>query len=125
MIKKLATLQTINHMTLLGPMKALIKQTKNFTIGLTTIAMTTGVANYKMFDYDELRNQEYHTPSSTSASRLTTPPTRIEQLEQQLLPSPINSQVARELFPECMPQKQATTSKGEESPTKKYKTMYK
>lgn len=89
-IAKLVALQTINHMTLLGPVRTLVKQIRVFTVGLTTKAIQIGIANYKMFDSDEHPVLKWH--ASNFAGALASPtPTLTIQLEEQALPSPIKS----------------------------------
>ncbi|EOY31163.1 Uncharacterized protein TCM_038148 [Theobroma cacao] len=103
-ITKLATLNTIHRMTLLGPVKALINQTRIFVIGLTLKAVKTRILNYKLFNCDVIANPEPPTPTSTSIVASLTPPLTIEQPEKQLFPSPISTQVVRELFSKNTPQ---------------------
>ncbi|KAK6272903.1 hypothetical protein POUND7_009986 [Theobroma cacao] len=119
-ITKLATLQPIRRMTRPRPLKALISQKKIFTVDLTNKGIRMGIANYIMFDSADLDNRQWHTAIFANASRSSTPLTSIEELEEHVLPSPVKSQVATELFPDFTPLKQPAPSKGEQSPTKKY-----
>ncbi|XP_017982613.1 PREDICTED: uncharacterized protein LOC108663403 [Theobroma cacao] len=131
-IIKLATLQSIDRMTLPGPFKALINLQKFFTIGLTNRGIKTRFGNYKIFDSTDLKDQEWHTVIVAPTSKSSTfPPltlgslasrATIEEPEKQLLPTPIKTEISREVFLVPTFEKQPVLTKGEESPSKKYKT---
>ncbi|KAK6271276.1 hypothetical protein POUND7_008374 [Theobroma cacao] len=103
-IIKLATLQSMEQMTLPGPLKALIDRQKFFTISLTNKGIKTGFANYKIFDSADLKDQEWNTTIVATTSKSSTPSpltlgssafkATTEKLEEQLSPALIKMEMS-------------------------------